>query len=266
MSYIAYIDCDGTLLNDQGVISEKTKQTLSHFMDLGNKVVLCTGRPRYLIEDIMPQVHGDRFFISSNGAEIYNYQTQETLQYLTIEEQDFYQIYQYAVKHHIRLAAGSGALEFVTLYKKHPQELYFPENMEHFLQDHPTIQILLLDSNETVIQKAKQYFDHHLKTTLVLEKEVNPNEAWISLGNENVSKGNAITKLNQYLNIVKENTLVFGNDYNDLSMFEVAGTCVAMQNAVPELKEKANHIALSNNEDGVAHFLENWIQQSILSK
>lgn len=99
-----------------------------------------------------------------------------------------------------------------------------------------------------------------------MEKEVNPNEAWISLGNENVSKGNAITKLNQYLNIVKENTLVFGNDYNDLSMFEVAGTCVAMQNAVPELKEKANHIALSNNEDGVAHFLENWMQQSILIK
>lgn len=49
---------------------------------------------------------------------------------------------------------------------------------------------------------------------------------------------------------------MFGDAVNDISMFEAADECYAMENAVPELKAIATGVIGSNNEDGVARWLE----------
>jgi hydroxymethylpyrimidine pyrophosphatase-like HAD family hydrolase len=56
--------------------------------------------------------------------------------------------------------------------------------------------------------------------------------------------------------ILAENVIAFGDEDNDFEMIEFAGTGVAMANAIPQLKEIANKITLSNEEDGIAYFLE----------
>lgn len=53
--------------------------------------------------------------------------------------------------------------------------------------------------------------------------------------------------------------LLFGDDYNDISMFEAAGYSVAMGNAANEVKQYADEITLTNNEEGVAVFLEKLV-------
>lgn len=63
----------------------------------------------------------------------------------------------------------------------------------------------------------------------------------------------------QDLDIPIKNTIAIGNDNNDISMFEVAGLSVAVANASDDIKNKVNHITLSNDEDGVAVFLETLI-------
>lgn len=51
--------------------------------------------------------------------------------------------------------------------------------------------------------------------------------------------------------------IAFGDGYNDLSMLRLAGIGVAMANAAPEVRAEADFVTLSNDEDGIAHYLEN---------
>ena len=77
---------------------------------------------------------------------------------------------------------------------------------------------------------------------------------------KNCGKGEAIQQLANHLNIPKENTMSFGDSMNDESMFTHAEHAVAMKNALPAIKEIAKYItAFTNNEDGVAHFIEDWV-------
>lgn len=80
------------------------------------------------------------------------------------------------------------------------------------------------------------------------------------IANIDSNKGIAVKKMLEILNIKKEETIAIGDDNNDLSMFEQVGYKVAMGNAIDIVKEKADEITLSNDEDGVAVFLEKLLK------
>ena len=73
------------------------------------------------------------------------------------------------------------------------------------------------------------------------------------------SKASAMQLLSEHLNISMDNTWAFGDSSNDLPMFEAAGLKIAMGNAVPELKKKADIVAYSNHIDGAAKAIEQYI-------
>ena len=77
------------------------------------------------------------------------------------------------------------------------------------------------------------------------------------------NKGNAVKKLLEILNIKKEETIAIGDDINDLSMFEQVGYKVAVDNAIDIVKENADEIILSNDENGVAVFLDRLLKDQI---
>ena len=65
----------------------------------------------------------------------------------------------------------------------------------------------------------------------------------------------------EILDIKKEESIAIGDDNNDLPMFEQVGYKVAMDNAIDIVKEKADEITLSNDEDGVAVYLEKLLEK-----
>lgn len=71
----------------------------------------------------------------------------------------------------------------------------------------------------------------------------------------NVSKGNALRRLAKRLDLTPENTMVFGDSLNDISMLNFSHNSVAMGNARAETKQAARFVCRSNQEDGVAHFV-----------
>lgn len=77
--------------------------------------------------------------------------------------------------------------------------------------------------------------------------------------NKSVSKATGVMKLIQFYGIHMADVVVFGDDYNDLEMFKMSAYSVAMMNAVEELKELANEITETNDNDGVAQILEKMI-------
>ena len=70
------------------------------------------------------------------------------------------------------------------------------------------------------------------------------------------TKGSAILKAIDFLDIKIENTYAFGDGKNDIDMFQMADERYAVANAHDDLKEYATEIILSNDEDGVARWLE----------
>ena len=77
---------------------------------------------------------------------------------------------------------------------------------------------------------------------------------------KNTSKGLAVEKLSNLLNISRNNIVSFGNDYNDISMFNISADGCAVSNSDLSLKQIATKIILSNDEDGVANYiLDNYL-------
>ena len=68
------------------------------------------------------------------------------------------------------------------------------------------------------------------------------------------------SKLLDYLNIEKKQSIGFGDHINDYDLFNEVGFKIAMGNANDDLKEIADFVTLSNDENGVAYFLNNFIE------
>ncbi len=78
-----------------------------------------------------------------------------------------------------------------------------------------------------------------------------------------VSKGNAIKKISEELKIDLKQVIAFGDNYNDLEMFEAVGFPVAMENAVEDIKAHSKFITRSNDAAGISYAIENLIFKHI---
>jgi len=81
-------------------------------------------------------------------------------------------------------------------------------------------------------------------------------EKWRRYAAGNSDKETALKTLVEYIGIDPSDVVAFGDDINDLGMLKSAGTAVAVSNAIDEVKVVADHITESNDQDGVAKFLE----------
>jgi hypothetical protein len=76
-----------------------------------------------------------------------------------------------------------------------------------------------------------------------------------------VTKANAIRQVKEQIGA--ERVVVFGDNLNDLSMFEVADLAVAVDNALPQVKERADIVIGANTADAVAHFIAQDFEQQL---
>ena len=83
---------------------------------------------------------------------------------------------------------------------------------------------------------------------------------WYKLSKKAATKEKAITELCRHLNITSSKIAAFGDDFNDIGMLKLCGKGVAMENAIAEVKDAADEVCVSNENDGVA----NWIKENLL--
>lgn len=82
---------------------------------------------------------------------------------------------------------------------------------------------------------------------------------WYKFTKNGITKEKAILAVCEAYHMDKSEIVAFGDDYADLGMLKLCGTGVAMGNAIQEVKDIADAVTLSNEEDGVAAYLEKWI-------
>jgi len=91
-------------------------------------------------------------------------------------------------------------------------------------------------------------------------------EKWLQFAAKDSNKETALQVLANYIGIDYNDIIAFGDDINDLGMLKLAGTSVAVSNAIENVKKAADHITESNDRDGVARFLEKAIVSSFITK
>ena len=259
---IIFIDSDGTLRDSSGVISERVKKAIQENIKKGNKIIISTSRPRYQIIKVVEEVLADDIVISSNGSEIYDSKNKRIIFNSFIEYDELIKLVEYAYLKDIRLILTMDDYDYVTKdIRNSNQKLLNKNDYKNELINCNVKQCMFIDKNSNEIFKLKDILSKNDKLNIVDESNEKSKccEKWFSIVNSNCSKGNAIKILIKYLNVPIENTIAIGNDKNDISMFEVAGLSVAVANASEDIKNKVDYITLSNDEDGVALFLESLL-------
>lgn len=260
MKYLIAIDSDGTLRHSDGNISDKTKETIKKVIDCGNIVVICTARPRYYTLKISNEVGLNEYLISSNGTEIYDNINKKNIYCNYLPKKECKIIYRETKKLGLRVMFVSENTEYVTMFTRNDSQILLDDKNVDIILKKDIKQIMIISKHKELVKKYKSFIEQKFNLCVVDSSREDKEELWFSIISNKASKGSALQKLAKYLNVPLENTIAIGNDKNDISMFEVAGLSVAVSNAENDIKEKVNYVTLSNNEDGVAVFLETLIK------
>lgn len=259
MNYIIAIDSDGTLRHSDGSISDKTKEIIKELTNKGNIITICTARPRYHTLKISEEVGINRFLISSNGTEVYDNLNNKII-YSSYLSTDYCKKIYYDVENiNIRAIFVCDNTEYATKFIRNDSQILLNERNINDMLNKNIKQIMIIDKGKEKIKKYKSIVQKKYNLNIIDTSNDTKEEIWFSIISNEASKGFALKKLAEYLNIPMSQTIAIGNDNNDLSMIQMAGIGVAVNNATPELKQSADYIINSNDDDGVAIFLQNLI-------
>ncbi|MCR1897607.1 Cof-type HAD-IIB family hydrolase [Irregularibacter muris] len=264
------IDMDGTLLTTHKQVTPKTKKALLDAQKQGAKIVITTGRI-YTSALLYAQYIGLKTpIIACNGAIIQQVGKEKTFETFPIHKK--------TIIEGAEICKDIGADYFFFTQNK----IYVGQKLEFFrsyllkeTQVDPTkhISIHSIDStsmicdiqeeilklsiwsqNKDIIKEAL-YRIHQMDNAFVTSSS--PRN--IELTHKNATKGNAIKTLAEYYHIPMNQVIAIGDSYNDITMIKQAGLGVAMDNGRKEVKEVADEITLSNDQEGVAAILEKYI-------
>lgn len=260
---IAFIDIDGTLSNSKKEIENKTSIAIKNATDKGLLVVLCSGRNNRYVCNASKKVNASNYIISCNGGEIFNYKENKYIDSKSLNKVDVETIWNYCNNNNIGCILNCKNIRYC--------------NNNYFVKEEDKILINDINEiNEDIFQMVTFGYDYDKMNELeklinitnskisnpslsYIEKDCSKHYYFFDITNNNVSKGEGITTLLNYLNLTKENAIGFGDHINDYDLFNSVGFKIAMGNANIKLKEKADFVTLTNDEYGVAHFLENYI-------
>lgn len=264
-------DLDGTLLTTEKALTEHTREVLLKARNRGIEILPATGRPLSGLPSDIRILPGLHYAVTANGARIVNLENGTTVYENLVpadkakEILDIFGEYD-AMREIYYDGIGYSAGEKLKNIKKYVSDpamadyilttrLAVEDIDEKFRQENrpvDKVQAIFADLNERkeAQERIKRVTGVEATGSLVNNIEVNI---------EGVNKGMALVYLGQKLGIRCEEIAAFGDGSNDKTMVETVGIGVAMANAIPELKEAADYITGSNDEDGVAAFIEQYI-------
>jgi Cof subfamily protein (haloacid dehalogenase superfamily) len=281
------VDLDGTLLNENNEVSKKSLESIKFAEANGVEVVIATGRAHFDVQAIFEKTDIKTWIIGANGATIHKpngelfhsepINRQDAIDILSwLEQEEYY--YEVFSNHSIytpQYGKELLAIEMDRLKSANPEvsieqlqnaiNKQFSQTGFSFIQSYKDLleidmdfyNILAFSFSEAKLQKGWKRFEQSKDLTIVTSANHN-----FELEHKNASKGNALKILADKLSIDLSETAAIGDSFNDVSMLEIAGRSAAMGNAQKEIQDLCHEVALSNVEDGVAHFIDSVIRET----
>lgn len=271
------IDLDGTLLNQEKKVSEKTKEVLRQAVQKGIVIVPATGRHYHGIPKEVIELEGIRYFLTTNGAAVYDKKQKDYLYEDAMPCAFALQVLKELMKYDILVDAFINGDAFrKEKDMDYIQKLQISDVMKEFMRKSrkgvPSLYDYIL-KNQLDVHKFTLNFkpDGHggrvdrEKVLQFAEKEkklacVCGGFCNLELTNATATKGNALLKLGNMLGINREQIMAIGDSGNDYAMLQAAGIGVAMENADQQVLDIADVITKSNKEDGVAYIIQQCLQ------
>lgn len=258
-------DVDGTLINNSNQIGELAKEIVPKLKKKGVVMSLASQRIHSSLAPIASSLEIDIPLISLNGALVKG-RSGEILSKSVINPQKVAKAVNLARESLVRVALcyndeiiytddNSVLKDFMsrvgTTYR-------LVDSYEPFMDN--VLEIILMGNEKEAIKgiQRKIKFPFNFSLKLKYYRSNSMNKVYnLEILKKGVTKKTGLQVLAKHLGIKKNEVLVFGDWYNDRDLFDFGGFNVALNNAVPELKEKANYITeKTNDEDGVGDFLK----------
>lgn len=265
------LDLDGTTFNSAGDISERNVAAIEEAAANGVHVVVSTGRSFRSLPDHIKNVKGIEYAITSNGAHVNRVETGEAVYNDFLDEN--------AVKEIARLKVETKAdIEAFIQGQAYVDQSYYDDvrdngcayrNAEYVLWSRkpvPDVSGLMLEHADEIENVNFVYETLELLEEARPKIEAIPNATITSsfpnnleVGGPNTSKKTALIWLMGELGVVPDELMCCGDAPNDIQMAEMAGIGVAVANAWGGLKDHADYITESNDDDGVGIAIEKFV-------
>lgn len=267
MAYkILVLDIDGTLTNSQKEITPRTLAAIRHLQNRDELVVLASGRPTAGIYPIAEQLEMSKYggyILSYNGARIEDCTTGEVIYQKTLPADMIKVLYEEAMYYKLgiityngrEVISGTGMDDYIRIETKINQiEAIEPDDFVEFV-NFPVNKCLMTGEPEHLAKVETEMKKKYGNKLSIYRSE----PFFLEIMPLKIDKAYSLGKLLEHLNLTKDEMICMGDGFNDTSMIRYAGLGVAMENAQDVVKEQADYVTLSNNQDGVAHVIEKFI-------
>lgn len=263
-------DLDGTFLTSDKIISDVNLKAVSELKNKDIAFTIATGRMGLMVKAYKNELDINVPYITCGGSVIYNsdgtilkkitlntnssikildFAKENNIEYLVYLQEDVY-----FTRDSIRRKQFERYNEIAKLRGEELIKFNYIDNNHSELVDGGIIKILAVSKTENDLERLKAFIDTLDDVYYVMSEKIAmdilPVEA---------TKGNATITIAEHLGIKNDEILVFGDYFNDISMFDITKNSVAMKNALDDVKKHANMITKSNDEDGVAYIINKYI-------
>lgn len=260
------IDVDGTLINDDKIISNKTKEAIKYARSKGVYVILSTGRIFMEAKMFSDEAGCNPFGITSSGAAISDFEAEKNTYSIDMSTENSIMALEIFEKHDFVSFAYAGRDmilngEALEIFKDFTRDEGFSK---YRILTEDVIGYIRLNN----IRLEKIFAMHGtFKNDIISELRTNKDLFVTSSGDLNIevvpmgaNKGEAIKRVAKNLDIKLSEVIAIGDSDNDYEMLQVCGMGVAMGNANDKIKAVADYVTGTNHEDGVASAIYHFIK------
>lgn len=253
-------DMDGTLLDENGKLPREFFDILDELRKRNIKFVVASGRPYFTLYEGFKPASDEIYYICDNGA--YVVEDNGDVKVDIIDKN--------IVKELVKECENIPNVEVVLCgtkgaYHKKIDKKYTDEIDKYYIKK--IIVDNLLDVEDDIFKVTIcDIPNSSLNSYKVLSEKYGENlmvvvsgEIWVDITNKGINKGKALEKIQKDFNISKEETMVFGDFYNDIEMLKRAKYSFVMENANEDMKKYGNYIARSNRENGVIKAIKEYV-------
>lgn len=259
-------DVDGTLVNSNGEVGEKTIQLIKELRVYDVNFSLASGRLHSAIMPVAEKLNLKCPIISLDGAMIKRPNGRIAIHEVFLKQK------------HVEKAIELSENLLVNVALCHSDAIYYTESnslisrlMDKFGAAYKevdsyedltseTLEIAFAGDNKKSVEFLRDKFSFPFSfgcSVSFFRSQTQDNIYYLEIRKAGSSKGKAFKRLLNYMNIKAQNSAVLGDWYNDISLFKTKALKVCVKNAVDELKHLSDHVlSKTNNEDGVSEFLE----------
>ena len=260
------LDLDGTLTNHDKIITPRTFDALMMAQRQGVRIVLASGRPTYGIVPLAKQLEIDKYggaIMAFNGGKITDWATKQTFFEQKLDDEIVPLLWQLAEDADMAIVTYRGN-EIVTTdasseYVKEEARINrMPVvELDDFLRqvEYPLNKCLIVGTPEKM-PEVEQKVAAATKGRISVYTSA---PFFLECVPLHIDKAQSLARLIEKWGITKDEVMACGDGHNDLSMIEFAGMGVAMDNADDIVKQAANYVTLSNEEDGVGVAVEKFV-------